>query len=197
MVSASGFATRFLGRSRGWVWAGVVLAASGCLIEYPNEDPPSLTEAPSVAEGDVLVFERQLRWWSAPTSQRARLFARAAGGYLLLREGWQGVEVYGWAEGELTLAGAVRLSEAEAAVDLDATKPAPGDWDCTYVETLPATVYVEGEGIEYLSLCPPVGLAELAGLYEHMVEVLLDCPLDPSWIEGELVLAQTDCAVVE
>lgn len=172
-------------------------AGSACAADYSNETPPSLAESPSVDETDQLVFERQLRWWSAPTSQRALLYQREDGSLLLLRERWNGREVYGWAEGELTDAGEQRLAAALAAVDTSLTQPAPGEYGCTYRETLPAIVYVEDEAVEYLSLCPPEGLVELATLYEELVELLLDCPLDPSWYADELPIMQTDCEVAD
>lgn len=169
-------------------------AALACAADYSEEPPPSLADAPSVdAERDQLVFERQLRWWSPPTAQRARLYQRDDGSLLLLRERWDGTAVYAWAEAELTQAGEQRLADALAAVDPDRSEPAPGQYECTYYETLPAIVYVDGEPFEYLSLCPPEGLVDLATMYEELVELLLDCPLDPSWYPSELPLTQTDC----
>jgi hypothetical protein len=171
-------------------------SASACLIDYSQEPPPSLDDAPSLdAERDSLVFERQLRWWSAPSSQRARLYLRDDGSYLLLRERWDGIAVYAWASAELTDAGDQRLADALANADPDRPHPAPGQFGCVYAETLPATVYLDGQAFEYLGLCPPEGLAQLAGLYEELVELLLGCPLDPSWYDGELPLSQTDCDV--
>jgi hypothetical protein len=175
-------------------WA--LLLASACVADYSEEPPPSLDDAPRVdAQRDHLVFERQLRWWSPPASQQARLFQRDDGSLLLLREHWDGTAVYGWTSAELTDAGQQRLADALAAVDPDRTEPAPGEYGCTYFETLPAIVYVDDQPFEYLSLCPPEGLAELATLYEELVELLLGCPLEPSWYEGELPLTQTDCEV--
>jgi hypothetical protein len=176
----------------------LVSATLACAADYSNEIPPSLDESPELDdERDELVFERQLRWWSAPASQRARLYQREDGSLLLLRERWDGTAVYGWASAELTEVGEQRLADAIAAVDPSLTQPAPGEYGCTYRETLPAIVYVDDEAFEYLSLCPPEGLVELATLYEELVELLLDCPLDPSWYEGELPLAQTDCEVAD
>jgi hypothetical protein len=182
-------ATRFV--------AALMIAWAGpaCTADYSEEPPASLDDAPSVGDDDQLVFERQLRWWSPPTSQRARLYQREDGSLLLLREHWTGNDVYGWATAELTPAGEQRLADALAAVDPELREPAPGEYGCTYRETLPAIVYVDDEPFEYLSLCPPEGLADLATLYEELVELLLDCPLDPSWYMGELPLAQTDCDV--
>ncbi|MFO7561325.1 MAG: hypothetical protein R6X02_01675 [Enhygromyxa sp.] len=169
-------------------------AALACTADYSEEPPPSLDEAPSVdAQRDELLFERQLRWWTPPSSQRVRLYQRDDGSLFLLRDRWDGTAVYAWAAAELTDAGEQRLADALAAVDPERTEPAPGEYRCTYFETLPAIVYFDGEPFEYLSLCPPEGLAELASLYEELVELLLDCPLEPSWYEGELPLAQTDC----
>lgn len=190
MPSPRRLATRFI--------AAITLAcaSSACAADYSNEEPPSLAESP-IVDSDQLVFERQLRWWSPPISQRARLYQREDGSLLLLRERWNGREVYGWAEGELNDAGAQRLTDALAAVDTSLTQPAPGAYECTYRETLPAIVYLDDEPFEYLSLCPPEGLAELATFYEELVELLLDCPLDPSWYAGELPLTQTDCEVAD
>ena len=173
----------------------LVSATLACAADYSEDPPPSLAESPSVDDRDQLVFERQLRWWSLPTAQRARLYQRDDGSLLLLRERWSGIDVYGWASADLTEAGEQRLADALAAVDPSLTEPAPGEYGCTYRETLPAIVYVDGEAFEYLSLCPPEGLVELATLHEELVELLLDCPLDPSWYEGELPLTQTDCEV--
>ena len=189
MTPATSFASRSLA-----LLLALPCSLTACMRDDADEEPPTLADAPELGEGDEIVFERQLRWWTAPTAQRLRLVAREGGGYLLLREGWQGFDVYAWAEGELTAAGVARLAAAEAAVDLEQiTEPVPGDWDCTYVETLTATVHVGDQAIDYLSLCPPAGVAELAGLYEELSELLLDCPLDPSWYDGELPLTQSDC----
>ena len=155
-----------------------------------------MTDAPTVdRERDELVFQRSLRWWSAPTRQRARLYRRDDGSWLLLRDAWNGTSTYAWAEGILTGAGEQRLSEALASVDTDKLEPAPGEYGCIYIDTLGATVYIDGEPFEYLSLCPPEGMVELTTLYADIVELLLDCPLDPSWYDGELPLEQTDCEV--
>lgn len=171
-------------------------AAAACTIDYSEDPPPSLDDPPRVdAERDTLLFERKLRWWSPPTSQRARLYQRDDGSLFLLRQRWDGTAVYGWAFGELTDAGEQQLVDALALVDPDLRDPAPGHYGCTYQETLPAIVYFDGEAFEYLSLCPPEGLVALANLYEDLVELLLDCPLDPSWYEGEPPLSQTDCEV--
>jgi hypothetical protein len=175
----------------------LLCASTACHTDYSEDVPPSLADAPSVAADDQLVFERQLRWWSPPTAQRVRLYSRDDGSWLLLRDRWNGIEVYGWADGLLTSAGEQRLADALAAVDPELTEPAPGEYGCTYRETLPAIVYVDDRAFEYLSLCPPEGLAELATLYEEMVELLLDCPLDPSWYMGEVPLEQTDCEVAD
>ena len=183
-------ATRFV-----WTLA-LVCASTACAADYSEEPPPSLTDAPSVdLEQDRLVFERQLRWWSPPIAQRTRLFERDDGSLLLLRERWDGTAIYAWAEADLTDAGATRFADALAAVDPALAEPAPGEYACTYFATLPAIVYVDDEAFEYLSLCPPEGLAELATFYEEVVELLLDCPLDPSWYAGEVPIEQTACDV--
>lgn len=173
---------------------GLSIALAACAVDYSEPLPPSLADAPAVSrERDELLFQRSLRWWSDPASQRARLYQREDGSLVLLRDRWDGTAVYAWAEGALTDAGAQRLAAALAAVDTSKPGPAPGEYGCTYANTLEAVVYVEGEAFEYLSLCPPEGMIELAGVYEELVELLLDCPLDPSWYAGELPLTQTDC----
>ncbi len=177
------------------VWT-LLCVGSGCAADYSKEQPPSLDDAPSVdAERDQPMLERQLRWWSAPTAQRARLLQRDDGSLLLLRDRWDGTAVYAWAEAELTAAGSQRLADALAAVDPSLRDPAPGEYGCTYADTLPAIVYVDDEAFEYLGLCPPEGMVELVALYEDIVELMLDCPLEPSWYDGELPIAQTDCAI--
>lgn len=173
-----------------------VLGPLGCVVTYDDDAPPGLDEVPALDVGgdDELVFERELRWWTGPRVQRVELILRADGSYVLLRRRWQGPQIYGWAEGTLTVAGGQRLADALAVVDPSQTEPVPGDYDCTYVEALPSVIHVDGEVIEYLGQCPPQGAVELAGLYEDLVELLLDCPLDPSWYEGELPIVQDDCA---
>lgn len=178
------------------VSVAAVLAGTACRADYPNDEAPSLDDAPSVdPERDVLVFERQLRWWSPPIAQRVRLYQRDDGSLLLLRDRWSGVATYGWAEAELDAAGDQRLADALAAADPSLTDPAPGNYACTYAETLTAVVYLDSQPFEYLSTCPPEGLADLATFYEEVVELMLDCPLDPSWYDGEVPLVQTDCQV--
>ena len=177
------------------VCASLTLA---CVETYPNPEIPSLEDdaIPSLdGDEDTLVFERDLRWWATPTAQRVRIYARADGSYLLLRQRWDGSATYAWAEGALTSAGDQRLADAMAAFDPELDEPAAGNYECTYYDTLPAAVFVEGVEYPYASLCPPEGWAGLAGLYEDLGELLLDCPLDPSWYEGEAPLDQTDCLV--
>jgi hypothetical protein len=173
------------------------LALAGCAVEYEDAAPPGLVDAPLLEDGDELVYERELRWWVAPNVQRARLYRRADGGYLLLRQRLQGQEVYGWSEATLNDFGVAQLGNALAVAEPEDTAPIAGNYDCTYVDALPAVIYVEEERVEYLSLCPPEGLVELARFYEEVVELLLECPLDGSWYEGELPLATDDCAVAE
>lgn len=188
-------APRFLAAP--WFVAALAAASTtACAVDYSEDPPPSLTDVPPVdSERDELVFERSLRWWAAPTSQRARLYRRSDGSWLMIRDFWDGTAAYAWAEGSLTDAGEQRLADALATVDTNKREPAPGEYGCVYADTLGATVYVDGEAFEYLTLCPPEGMAELATLYEDMVGLLLDCPLDPSWYDGEPPLEQTDCAV--
>lgn len=170
-----------------------VLALSGCVVEYENAAPPGLADAPVLEVDDELVYERELRWWAAPNIQRARLVRRADGGYLLLRQRWQGTEVYGWSEATLNDAGLARLGDALAVADPTDTEPVAGNYACTHVDALPAVIHVEDQRVEYLSLCPPEGLVELASFYEDVVELMLECPLDGAWYEGELPLSQDDC----
>lgn len=178
-------------------------SAVACVETYAEPEPPSLSadDIPTLDQsegGDALVFERDLRWWQAPTVQRIRIYDRAEGGLLLLRQRWDGSATYAWATGELTAAGEQRLAEAEAAFDPSLTEPAAGSYECTYHDTLPAAVYVDAAAYPYASLCPPEGWAALAKLYEELGELLLDCPLDPSWYEGDaLPLAQTDCQIAQ
>ncbi len=184
-------ATRFA-----WLLAAFGASASAaCYTDYDEPPPPSLADAPGVGDDDELVFEHSLRWWSPPTAQEARLFRRPDGTLLLLRERWDRTAVYAWAEAELSEAGEARLADALAAVDPTLTEPAPGDYDCVFVDSLTAVVHVDGQAFEYLSGCPPEGVAALAELYEDVLVQLLDCPFDPSWVEGEAAVVQTDCAV--
>ena len=173
------------------------LALGGCAVVYEDDYPAGLESAPELEPDDELVFERELRWWTAPSRQRARLYLRGDGRYLLVRQRWQGAEVYGWATATLNDVGTARLSNALAVADPEDTAPAPGNYDCTYVDALPATIHIDGERIGYPGLCPPTGLAELARVYEDMVELLLECPMDGSWYEDELPLAQDDCDAIE
>jgi hypothetical protein len=178
---------------------GIALATSlvltGCLVTYEDDLPPGLADAPVLESDDELVFERELRWWVAPAVQRARLYRRTDGSYLLLRQRRQGPEVYGWSEATLNDVGTAQLGNALAVADPTDTAPAAGNYACTYVDALPAVIYVDDQRVEYLSLCPPEGLVELARFYEDVVELLLECPLDGSWYEDELPLASDDCAV--
>jgi hypothetical protein len=180
---------------------GIVLASclalAGCAVEYEDDTPPGLPDAPVLEDGDELVYERELRWWVEPHSQRARLYLRADGSYLLLRLRRQGLEVYGWSEATLNDFGVANLSNAMAVADPTDTAPIPGNYACTYVDALPAVIVIDDQRVEYLSLCPPGGLVELARVYEDMVELMLECPLDGSWYEGELPLDPGDCDAVE
>jgi len=177
-----------------FVVATALALTLGCTVDYSKPPPPSLDDAPTIdRERDELLFQRALRWWSEPTSQRALLYRRADGSLLLLRDRWDGTTVYAWGEGTLTAVGEQRLADALAAVDTSKPDPAPGQYACTYSDTLTAVVYVDGEAFEYLGLCPPEGMIELTAVYEELVELLLDCPLDPSWYEGEPPLEQSDC----
>jgi hypothetical protein len=205
-----------LGVSRGFVrtiaWGlgpslGLALNLAACVAEYEDWVPPGLDEVPEIdrdglgGDDDILVYERELRWWTGPTAQRVRLFRRANGDYVLLRQRLQGDEVYGWAEAGLTNAGATRLAGALASVDPSLDEPAPGDYGCTYVDALPATIYLEDPAdleetlrFDYLALCPPEGVVELASFYADVVDLLLECPLDGSWYAGELPVSSIDCA---
>jgi hypothetical protein len=173
------------------------LALSGCVVEYDDAAPPGLTDAPVLEADDELVYERELRWWVSPNIQRARLYRRADGGYLLLRQRWQWPDVYGWSEATLNDVGVARRSNALAVADPEDTAPIAGNYACTDVDALPAVIYVDDERVEYLSLCPPEGLVELARFYEDVVELMLECPFDGAWYEDELPLAVDDCSVVE
>lgn len=173
------------------------LATAGCVVDYEDAAPPGLADAPVLEDDDELVFERELRWWVAPNIQRARLYRRADGGYLLLRQRWQGPEVYGWSEATLNDLGVAQLSNALAVADPTDTAPIAGNYACTYVDALPAVIHVDDQRVEYLSLCPPEGLVELARFYEDAVELLLECPLDGAWYEDELPLAVDDCDVAQ
>jgi hypothetical protein len=166
------------------------------LVSYEPEWP-GLTDAPALAENDVLVFERELRWWVAPTSQRARLYLRDDGSYLLLRQRWQGQEIYAWSEATLTDEGVAELANALAVAEPDVTDPAPGEYACTYVEALRSAIVVDEQRVEYLSLCPPEGLVELARAYADMVELMLECPFDGSWYEDALPLTVDDCESID
>ena len=166
----------------------------GCIADYSEPEPPSLSEVPALADGDTLIYERALRWWSPPTAQRLLMYERADGSLVLFRERWDGSASYAWAEGNLTSAGSQSLVDARASFDPSLGDPPAGDYDCTYYETLLATLVVDGERHDYLSLCAPEGYAALAGVYEQLSELLLDCPLDPDDYEGELPLVQSDCA---
>jgi hypothetical protein len=172
------------------------LALTGCPIEY-EPDAPGLADAPTIADDDELVYERELRWWVSPTSQRARLYRRADDSYLLVRQRRQYEEIYGWSKATLNDFGVAQRSNALAVADPTDTAPAPGNYACTYVDALPAVIYVDDARVEYLSLCPPEGLVELARFYEDVVELMLECPFDGSWYEGDVPLAIDDCAVVE
>jgi hypothetical protein len=185
-----------MSRTRGIALASC-LAVAGCAIEYENDIPPGLTDAPMLEDDDELVYERELRWWVEPQYQRARLYRRADDSYLLVRLRRQGPEVYGWSEATLNDFGVANLSNAMAVADPTDTAPLPGNYACTYVDALPAVIYIDDQRVEYLSLCPPGGLVELARVYEDMVELMLECPLDGSWFEDELPLGQGDCEVVE
>lgn len=173
------------------------LALGGCAVVYEDDFPAGLEGAPELSPTDELVFERELRWWIAPSRQRARLYLREDGTYLLVRQRWQGPEVYGWATGTLTDSGAAALSDALAVADPEDVAPVPGNYECTYVDSLPAKIYLDGESIAYPSLCPPSGLVELSSVYGDIVELLLECPLDGSWYDGELPVAQGECDVIE
>jgi hypothetical protein len=173
------------------------LALTGCLVEYEDDAPAGLSDVPARADDDELVYERELRWWVAPNIQRARLYRRVDGSYLLLRQRWQGHAVYGWSEATLNDVGVARRSNALAVADPTDTAPIAGNYDCTYVDALPAVIHVEDQRVEYLSLCPPEGLVELARFYEDVVELMLECPLDGSWYADELPLAVDDCAAIE
>lgn len=196
--------SRGFGRTLAWGLAlGLATSLAACVVDYEDWLPPGLDELPEV-DRDELVYERELRWWTGPTAQRVRLYRRAAGDYVLLRQRLQGDEVYGWAEASLTGPGAARLADALAAVDPELDEPAPGDYDCTYVDALPATIQLEDPGdpdatlrFDYLPLCPPEGLVELAGFYEDVVELLLECPLDGSWYAGELPVSSSECQLAE
>jgi hypothetical protein len=183
-----------MSRARGIALASC-LALAGCMIEYEDDTPPGLADAPVLEDGDRLVYERELRWWVEPHSQRARLYRRADDSYLLLRLRRQGQEVYGWSEATLNDVGVARLGNALAVADPSDTAPIAGNYACTYVDALPAVIHVDDQRVEYLSLCPPGGLVELARFYEDVVELLLECPLDGAWYEDELPLSQDDCAV--
>jgi hypothetical protein len=173
------------------------LALTGCVVEYGDDTPPGLTDAPAREDDDELVFERELRWWVEPTMQRARLYRRADASFLLLRQRRQGQEVYGWSEATLNDVGVARLDDALAVADPSDTAPVAGNYACTYVDALSAVIYVEDQRVEYLGLCPPAGLVELAGFYEDVVELMLECPLDGAWYEDELPLAVEDCDAIE
>lgn len=41
----------------------------------------------------------------------------------------------------------------------------PGNYECTYVDVLPATIHLDEQSVEYRSLCPPEGVLELASFY--------------------------------
>lgn len=183
-------------RTRGIALASC-LALAGCPVEYEDAAPPGLADAPLLQDDDELVYERELRWWVAPMIQRARLYRRGDGGYLLLRQRWQHLEVYGWSEATLNDFGVARLGNALAVADPSDTAPIAGNYACTYVDALPAVIHIDDERVEYLSLCPPEGLVELARFYEDVVELMLECPLDGSWYEDELPLSTVDCDVVE
>jgi hypothetical protein len=183
-------------RLRGFALASC-LALAGCLVEYEDDAPAGLADAPALEDGDELVYERELRWWIGPNTQRARLYRRADGGYLLLRQRQQGQEVYGWSEATLNDFGVARLSNALAVADPTDTAPIAGNYACTYVDALPAVIHVDDQRVEYLSLCPPEGLVELARFYEDVVELLLECPFDGAWYDDELPLATDDCGAAQ
>jgi hypothetical protein len=173
------------------------LALGGCAVVYEDDFPEGLETAPELEPTDELVFERELRWWIAPSRQRARLYLREDGSYLLVRQRWQGPEVYGWATGTLNDVGTAQLSNAFAVADPEDTAPVPGNYDCTYVDSLPATIHIDEESVTYPSLCPPAGLSELARVYGDVVELLLECPFDGSWYEDEVPLVGGECDVIE
>src|SRR5689334_24451355 len=127
------------------------LALGGCAVAYEHDYPPGLDDAPMVEPTDTLVFERELRWWTGEERQRARLYLRADGSYLLVRQRWQGPEVYGWATATLDDVGTTRRDDALAAADPTKTAPVPGNFDCTYVDSLSAKIHLDGETIEYPS----------------------------------------------
>ena len=172
-------------------------ALGGCTVVYDDDFPTGLESAPELEPTDELVFERELRWWIAPSRQRARLYLRADGSYLLVRQRWAGPEVYGWASATLNDVGAAQLSNALAVADPEDTAPLPGNYDCTYVDSLSATIHIDDESVKYPGLCPPAGLVELARVYGDMVELLLECPFDGSWYDGDMPLVQDDCDVIE
>ena len=173
------------------------LGAAGCIADYSEPEPPVLEQVPELGEDDALVFVRELRWWSAPTSQRLVMYERADGSFYLRRQAWDGSATYAWAEGTLTSAGDTRLEAARASFDPTMSEPAPGNYECTYYDALPASIYEGEERYDFASLCPPQGMSELAALYRDLSELLLDCPLDESWYEGELPLTQSDCEAAE
>jgi hypothetical protein len=173
------------------------LALAGCVVEYGDDTPSGLPDAPLLEDDDELVYERELRWWQEPNHQRARLYLRADGSYLLLRLRRQGQEIYGWSEATFNDFGVARLSNALAVADPTDTAPIAGNYECTYIDALPSVIHIGDQDVEYLSLCPPGGLVELARFYEDVVELMLECPLDGSWYEDELPLSQDDCEVVE
>lgn len=175
------------------VCALVCVGSTGCIADYSEPEPPVLEQLPELGDDDELVFARELRWWSAPTSQRLVMYERADGSYHLRRQAWDGSATYAWAEGTLTAAGDARLEAARASFDPTLSEPAPGNYDCTYYDTLPATIYEGEQRYEFASLCPPEGMSELAALYRDLSELLLDCPLDASWFEGELPLSPSAC----
>lgn len=177
----------------------LTLAAAGslgCMVTYDDEFP-GLADAPSPGDDDELVYERELSWPGSPSRQRVGLWLRDDGSYLLLRRRWQGTEVYGWSTATLTDDGQGRLGNALAVADPSMTAPTPGDLDCTSADALRAVLYVDGEDIEYLSLCPPQGLVELARVYADMVELMLSCPFDGSWYADPLPIDAGECDAIE
>ena len=184
-------------RRHRWPLPLAFVAASACVVEYDPSLPAGLDDVPTISGDDVLVYERDLIWWEFPSAQAARLYLRDDGSYLMLRSDWRHREVYGWATAGSTPEGASALETALANADPGSTGPAPGEFSCTYRESAVATIHLDDEMFAYPSLCPPNGLQELAGYYADAVELMLDCPADGSWFEGDPPVSGTDCAIAD
>jgi hypothetical protein len=101
--------------------------------------------------------------------------------------------VRAWGIGRLTALGEQRLADALAQVDPSMTEPG----DCPHVSDPTSEVlHYEGQTIEFLGHCPPLGFAALVAFHHDIRGALGVCPLadySAEYGEEQDILISIDC----